>query len=102
MTGIRTEDIEKLLDEKVRPGLALHGGNISIEEYKAGVLYVRLLGNCSGCLSADSTMEELVQNEVRSAFPDIKEVSLVTGVSDELISQARDILKMRRDKRHEQ
>lgn len=95
MKEIKIEDIEKLLDEKVRPGLALDGGNISIEDYKAGVLYVRLLGNCSGCLSADDTMKELVEARVTEAFPEIKEVSLVTGVSDDLISQAMDILKKR-------
>lgn len=89
------EDIEKVLDEKVRPGLALHGGNIAIEKLEAGVLYVRLLGNCVGCLSADTTMTELVETELKTAFPDLKEVSLITGVSDELIAQAREILKKR-------
>lgn len=92
---IRTEDIEKMLDEKVRPGLALHGGNISVVDYQAGVLKVRLLGNCSGCLAADSTMQELVERETKNAFPEIKEVTLVTGVSDDLIAQAMEILKKR-------
>jgi len=86
-------DIEKVLDEKVRPGLALHGGNIAVEKIEAGVLYVRLLGNCSGCLAADSTMNELVKSEVLGQFPELKDVELVTGVSDDLISQARDILR---------
>ncbi len=89
---IKKEDIEKVLDEKVRPGLALHGGDIAIERFEAGVLYVRLLGNCVGCMSADTTMTELVESELRSAFPELKEVSLITGVSDDLIAQARDIL----------
>ena len=95
MAEVSIEAIEKVLDEKVRPGLALHGGNIAIEEFKAGVLYVRLLGNCSGCLSADSTMTELVETEVKSAFPEVKEVSLITGVSDSLISEAKAFLKKR-------
>lgn len=89
------EAVEKLLDEKVRPGLSLHGGDIAIEELTAGVLKVRLLGNCSGCLSADSTMKELVESSVLGAFPDIKEVSLVTGVSDSLISEAKEMLRRR-------
>lgn len=92
---INREDVEKVLDEKVRPGLALHGGNIAIEKLEAGVLYVRLLGNCAGCLSADTTMTELVETELKAAFPELKEVSLITGVSDELIAQAREILKKR-------
>ncbi|MBE6016992.1 MAG: NifU family protein [Lachnospiraceae bacterium] len=95
MAEIEIGAVEKVLDEKVRPGLALHGGNIAIESFEAGVLYVRLLGNCAGCLSADSTMSELVESEVKAAFPDIKEVSLVTGVSDDLIAQAKAILRER-------
>ena len=95
MADIDIRAVEKVLDEKVSPGLALHGGNIAIEKFEAGVLYVRLLGNCAGCLSADSTMEELVESEIKAAFPDIREVSLVTGVSDDLIAQAKAILRER-------
>ena len=98
MSQLSIENIEKVLDEKVRPGLALHGGNINVEKLEAGVLYVRLLGNCSGCLAADSTMKTLVETELKAAFDELKDISLVTGVSDDLIAQAREILK----KRHEQ
>lgn len=99
MTDISLEAIEKVLDEKVRPDLALHGGNIGVEDLRAGVLYVRLLGACSGCLSADMTMETLVAGELKETFPELKEVSLVTGVSDSLIAEAKDFLNKRHESR---
>lgn len=91
------EQIERVISDKVRPNIALHGGDIQIVELKEDVLYVRLLGQCSGCPSADLTMENLVDTELRQAFPRLKKVALVSGVSESLLDEARALLK----KRHE-
>lgn len=93
--NLTMENVEKVLDERVRPGLADHGGDIQVMELTGGILKVRLLGQCSGCPSANLTMEELVNEELASAFPDLKQAVLVTGVSDDLIAQARELMKQR-------
>ena len=90
------QEIEKVLDEKVRPDLALHGGNIRVTGLEEGILSVRLLGQCSNCPSAMYTMESLVREVLMEAFPKLSEVELVSGVSDDLISQARQILRQRK------
>lgn len=95
MEALTTAAIERVLDEKVRPDLALHHGDIQIESLENGVLRVRLLGQCSGCPSAELTMEQLVREALGEAFPALKQVALVTGVSDELLAQARRLLKER-------
>lgn len=95
MGQITLEEIEQVLDEKVRPDLSLHGGDIRIEKLEEGVLHVRMLGHCSGCPSAELTMENLVNTELKEAFPELKQVVLVTGVSDDLISAAKEILRRR-------
>lgn len=89
------EHIEQVLDERVRPGLSSHNGGIQITELADGLLKVRMLGQCSGCPSATLTMEELVREELMKAFPDLKDVVLIAGVSDELIKQARELLRRR-------
>ena len=89
------EQIEKLLDEKVRPQLALHNGDVKIISYENQILKIQLLGQCSGCPSATLTTEELIKKEVMDALPEVKDVILVTGVSDELIAAAREILQKR-------
>lgn len=86
--------IERVLDERVRPALADHKGDIRVESFEDGVLRVRLLGQCSNCPSALDTAEELVASELKAALPRIKRVSLVTGVSDELLDQARALLHL--------
>lgn len=89
------EALQKVLDERIRPALSEHGGDIRILSLADGVLHFRLLGQCSGCPSAAVTAEELVGKEIREAIPEIREVILDTGVSDELIGMAQDILRKR-------
>ena len=90
MGELEISKIEKVLDERVRPNLAQHGGDIEIEKLEDGVLHVRMHGQCSGCPSAELTLENLVNTE-------LKDVVLVTGVSDDLIAQARQIMRQRKE-----
>lgn len=92
---LTVENVERLLEEQVRPSLALHSGDIQVVELADGILKVRFLGQCSGCPSASLTMEELVDAQLKEAFPELKQAVLVTGVSDELIAQARELMKHR-------
>ena len=86
--------MEAVLDEKVRPALRAHGGEIEIDHLEDGVLYVKLLGQCAGCPSADLTNETLVEAELVQALPDlVKKVSVIQTVSDELWEQAKRLLR---------
>lgn len=84
--------IEQVLEEKVRPALLSHEGDVQIVEYADGVLKIRLTGHCSGCPSARLTTEELIAAEVRKEIPEVKEVVLVNEVSLELLDFARKLL----------
>ncbi len=86
--------IEAVLDEKVRPALRAHGGEIEIDRLENQVLYVKLLGQCAGCPSADLTNETLVEAELVQALPElVKKVSVVQTVSDDLWEQAKKLLR---------
>ena len=86
--------IEEVLDEKVRPSLRAHGGEIQVDHLEDGVLYVKLLGQCAGCPSADLTNETLVEAELVQALPElVKKVSVIQTVSDELWEQAKRLLR---------
>ena len=86
--------IEAVLEEKVRPALHAHGGEIQIDHLADGVLYVKLLGQCAGCPSADLTNETLVEAEVVKALPElVNKVVVVQTVSDELWEQAKRLLR---------
>lgn len=86
--------IEAVLDERVRPALRAHGGEIEIDRLEDGVLYVKLLGQCAGCPSADLTSETLVEAELVQALPElVRKVAVVQTVSDELWEQAKKLLR---------
>ena len=88
------EKIEAVLNEQVRPALRAHGGEIEIDHLEDGVLYVKLLGQCAGCPSADLTNETLVEAEVVKALPELVEkVAVIQTVSDELWEQAKRLLR---------
>lgn len=92
-----TEDlnrIETVLDEKVRPALRAHGGDITVDQLEDGVLYVKLLGQCAGCPSADLTNETIVEAELTAALPElVRKVAVIQTVSDELWEQAKKLLR---------
>ena len=89
--------IEAVLDEKVRPSLRAHGGELEIDHLEEGVLYIKLLGQCAGCPSADLTNETLIEHELTAALPElVRKVVVVQTVSDELWEQAKRLLEDRR------
>lgn len=67
------EKVEQALDS-IRPFLKNDGGDIELVEIKDNVVYVKLLGNCSGCHISTSTMKLGVENTVKQYAPSIKEV----------------------------
>ena len=86
--------MEAVLDEKVRPALRAHGGEIEIDHLEDGVLYVKLLGQCAGCPSADLTNETLVEAGLVQALPElVTKVSVIQTVSGELWEQAKRLLR---------
>ena len=86
--------IEEVLDRQVRPSLRAHGGEIQVDRLETKVLYVKLLGQCAGCPSADLTNETLVEAEVVKALPElVQKVAVIQTVSDELWEQAKRLLR---------
>ena len=93
------KQIEAVLDEKVRPSLRAHGGELEIDHLEDGVLYIKLLGQCAGCPSADLTNETLIEHELTAALPElVQKVVVVQTVSDELWEQAKRLLLQKIDR----
>ena len=85
---------EAAMEEKVRPALRSHGGDISIDHVEGKTVYVKLLGQCAGCPSADLTNETIVEAELKAALPELVEKAVVVQtVSDELWEQAKKLLR---------
>lgn len=98
MTTITTEEIERILNEKIRPQLALHGGDIRLlditPDWRARF---KLTGACATCPAAIRTMEELVAETLREYLPALTAIEAVHGVSEELLEEARRFLHRSED-----
>ena len=92
------KDIQAVLDEKVRPLLRAHSGDIEltgIEE--GGVVRLRLLGTCASCMGAEQTINDVVVASIRESCPWVSDVSVETGVSSELVAEALKFLRRNRE-----
>jgi Fe-S cluster biogenesis protein NfuA len=71
-------EIEKricdILDQEIRPAVAMDGGDIVFEKYEAGVVYLYLQGSCAGCPSSTITLKMGIEARLRDAIPEIQEV----------------------------
>lgn len=79
--GLNTPDghaILRVLDERINPSIASHGGHISLIDVKDNKAYVRLEGGCQGCGMADVTLKQGVEVEIKNVVPNIVAVLDVT------------------------
>ena len=67
-------DIRDLIDTRVRPAVAGHGGDIVFHGYRDGVVTLELHGACSGCPSSMTTLKMGVENMLRHYIPAVQEV----------------------------
>jgi Fe-S cluster biogenesis protein NfuA len=66
--------IRDMLDTRIRPAVAVDGGDIIFVRYEKGVVYLRLKGACSGCPSSTVTLKNGIENMLRHYIPEVLEV----------------------------
>ena len=69
--------IEELLETRVRPSVAEHGGDIVFHGYSDGVVELEMRGACSGCPSSLATLKMGVENMLKHYIPEVLEVKEV-------------------------
>lgn len=68
------EKIKKVIDEKIRPALAMDGGGIDYLGLDGNNVKVRLKGACMGCPSAQITLQMGVLRVLRHEIPEVEGV----------------------------
>lgn len=68
------QKIKKVLNEEVRPAVALDGGDIVFSHYENGIVYLYMQGACAGCPSSSVTLKMGIETRLQEAIPEIKEV----------------------------
>jgi len=70
--------VQTVLDEKINPSVAGHGGHIALVDVRDDVVYIRLEGGCQGCGMADVTLKQGIETTIMREVPAISSVLDVT------------------------
>ena len=69
--------IKELLDTRVRPAVAMDGGDIVYHGFENGIVYLHMQGSCSGCPSSSATLKMGIENMLKHYIPEVVEVRAV-------------------------
>jgi Fe/S biogenesis protein NfuA len=76
------DKINYVLYNEVNPGLAAHGGQVSLEDIVDNVAVLQFGGGCQGCGMVDVTLKEGVEKTLMERIPELSGVRDVTDHSD--------------------
>ncbi|MFT6220006.1 MAG: Fe-S cluster biogenesis protein NfuA [Myxococcota bacterium] len=70
--------IKELIEMKVRPAVAMDGGDIVFRGFEDGIVKLELKGACSGCPSSTITLKSGIENMLKHYIPEVDSVEQVT------------------------
>ncbi|MEM8902250.1 MAG: NifU family protein [Actinomycetota bacterium] len=78
LTGELADDIRALLDQRINPAIAAHGGFAELVGVEGGEVYVRLGGGCQGCAMSRATVAAGIEQTLKEHLPGVTQVIDVT------------------------
>ncbi|MBX7148496.1 NifU family protein [bacterium] len=64
----------KVIEERVNPAVASHGGFIELVDVKANDIYIKMGGGCQGCASSTATLKQGVERTLRTEIPSLGQI----------------------------
>ena len=74
LTGDTANKVKILLDERINPALASHGGFAELVGVEDDKVFVTMGGGCQGCAMSAATLREGITKAILEAIPEISEV----------------------------
>ena len=68
------KQIKDLLETRVRPAVAMDGGDITFCSFENGIVTLQMKGACAGCPSSTATLKMGIENMLRHYIPEVTEV----------------------------
>jgi len=78
LEGPLVERIRRVIDERINPGVATHGGRVRLVDVRDNIAYVQMGGGCQGCGMATVTLTQGIKQMIKEAAPEIVDVRDVT------------------------
>ena len=76
-TSTDSADVQKIkaiLDNEIRPAVALDGGDIVFHKFENGIVHLFMQGACAGCPSSTMTLKQGIEARLKNEIPSIIEV----------------------------
>lgn len=70
----KAQKIQELIDERINPAVAAHGGQIELLNVDDDSIYIHMGGGCQGCGMANVTLKHGIEAMIQEVFPEIKNV----------------------------
>ncbi len=70
--------VQSVIERQINPGIASHGGRATLIDVKEDTVFVELGGGCVGCSMASVTLKQGVEQMIKQAVPEVREVIDVT------------------------
>lgn len=78
LEGPLVDRVKRVIDERVNPGVAMHGGRITLVDIRENIVYVSMGGGCQGCGMAGVTLTQGIKEMIKEAAPEVVDVRDVT------------------------
>ncbi|WP_425364200.1 NifU family protein [Candidatus Tisiphia endosymbiont of Hybos culiciformis] len=71
------QQIVEIIETRVRPSVAMDGGDIIYRGFENGVVKLQLRGSCQGCPSSSITLKNGIESMLKHFIPEVESVEAV-------------------------
>ena len=82
LEGPLADRVRQAIDQFVNPGVAQHGGQVTLVEVRDNIVYLQMGGGCQGCGMASVTLSQGIERILREQVPEIEGIEDVTDHGD--------------------
>ncbi len=82
LEGPLADRVQQAIDQYVNPGVAQHGGHVTLVEVRDNVVYLQMGGGCQGCGMASVTLSQGIERILKEQVPEIVGIEDVTNHTD--------------------
>ena len=82
LEGPLADRVRQAIDQFVNPGVAQHGGHVTLVEVRDKIVYLEMGGGCQGCGMASVTLSQGIERILQEQVPEIEGIEDVTNHGD--------------------
>ncbi len=82
LEGPLADRVRQAIDQFVNPGVAQHGGQVTLVEVRNKIVYLQMGGGCQGCGMASVTLSQGIERILHEQVPEIEGIEDVTNHAD--------------------